>query len=285
MNIVKTSIAGLAIAAAIALPLAGASAAFAVDATFPPTAVADMYTTVQDTPLIVDAASGTLANDSSGGNSDLEMNGATTSPDGNLIWNFDGSFTFIPTPGFVGTFQIGYDDFAGGMYSNFVDFIVIVTAAPAPLPVANPDSYSTPQDTALLIDAAAGLLANDVSAYQINFQDDATGEILVNAPGDFTYTPAPGFVGTKTFSYTMTDGTNTSNLALVTIVVTPITIIPSNPIPHDSTIPGATDDGQLETLAYTGIDDVTAWLVAPALALLALGGFGIWFARRRVVQQ
>lgn len=286
MNIIKTAIAGAAIAAAIALPLAGASAAFAVDATFPPTAVADMYTTVQDTTLIVDAASGTLANDSSGGNPDLEMNGATTSPDGNLIWNFDGSFTFIPTPGFVGTFQIGYDDLAGGMYSNFVDFIVIVTAAPAPLPVANPDNYTTPQDTTLLIDAPAGLLANDVSAFQINFQDDATGEVLVNAAGDFTYTPAPGFVGTKTFNYTMTDGTNTSNVALVTIEVTaPITIIPSNPIPHDSTIPGTTDDGQLETLAYTGADDVTAWLIAPAAALLALGGLGVWFARRRSAQQ
>jgi hypothetical protein len=121
----------------------------------------------------------------------------------------------------------------------------------------------------------------------------------VNVDGSFTYTPAAGFVGTKTFSYTMTDGKDTSNLALVTIEVTPITIIPSNPIPHDpgtpvdipvtdipaADIPVDTVDSELPTLAYTGTDDVTVWLIAPAAALLALGGLGVWLARRRSVQQ
>lgn len=280
----KTAVVGAAVSAAIALPFLGTSAAFAGDATFPPTANNDHYFADQDTPLVVSAFEGLLANDSSGGNAGLIVQGVLNGNGGTMSAAADGSFTFTPDPGFAGQVHLTYIDAAGGFTSNIADIYIDVNAAPIPDPVANPDFYSTPQDTVLSVDLAAGLLANDVSAYQVNFQDDATGEILVNAAGDFTYYPAPGFVGTKTFSYTMTDGTTTSNVALVTIEVTaaPLSVIPSNPIPHDPGTPGDTDGSDLPTLAYTGTDDVTAWLIAPGVALLALGGAGIWFARRRV---
>lgn len=287
----KTAVAGIALAAAVALPLIGGSAAFAVgDATVPPTANNDHYFAQQDTPYVVSAFEGLLANDNSGGNSGLAVQGVLNSSGGTMIADSDGSFTFTPDPGFVGQVHLTYIDVAGGFTSNIADIYIDVNAAPAPAPLANPDFYSTPQDTVLTVDIAQGLLANDVSALEVNFSDDATGELLVNVGGHFTYWPAPGFVGTKTFSYTMTDGTTTSNLALVTIEVTaaPISVIPSNPgdnpgngNPGDG---GGSDDpakGDLATLAYTGADDVTAWLIAPAVALVALGGLGIWFARRR----
>ena len=283
-------VAGAAILAALAVPVVGASAASAADAFFAPIANDDEYFMMQGESMVV-GGTGVIANDTNSDSGDLLINGMDAAFPGEIFGlGSAGFFTFVPDPSFVGDRIITYTikDTLSGFISNTATVVIHVAAAPAPLPVANPDSYSTPQDTPLLIDAPAGLLANDVSAYQVNFQDDATGEVLVNAAGDFTYTPAPGFVGTKTFSYTMTDGTNTSNVALVTIEVTaPITIIPSNPIPHDSAIPGGTttDDGQLETLAYTGAEDVTAWLIAPAAVLLALGGLGVWFARRRSAQQ
>lgn len=290
MNTIKTAIAGAAIAAAVALPLVGASAAFAVDATFPPTAVTDHYAAEQGVPLSIDAASGLLANDSDGGNAGLSVDAVTLSSGGTLVAAADGSFLFTPDGGFTGTAHFIYHDIASGFLSNSADVLIDVTYTPQQL-VGAPDFYTTPKDTPFTaVGGLDDLLMNDPRSSYIAGIDDATGEITVNIYGQFTYTPAPGFVGIKTFSYYMDDDVDIqSDWVLVTIEVTApaITIIPSNPIPHDPTIPAipATDDGQLATLAYTGTDDATVWLIAPAAALLALGGLGVWLARRRAAQQ
>ncbi|MDH3673515.1 MAG: cadherin-like domain-containing protein, partial [Gammaproteobacteria bacterium] len=42
---------------------------------------------------------------------------------------------------------------------------------------------------------------------------------VVNNGGDVTYTPALGFSGTDTFTYTATDGADPSNVATVTVTV------------------------------------------------------------------
>lgn len=284
----KTAVAGAAIAAAVALPLLIAPAAFAVDACFAPTAVSDSYSMVQDTTLTVDAASGTLQNDQAGGCPDFVMNGVTVAPEGDLWWDFDGSFIFTPAPGFVGTVHYLYrDSTAGGGYSDYADLTIEVTAAPIPGATVNPDVYETFVNTPLVLDLAGGVLANDLDAWHVNAQDEAQGEISMNADGAFTYTPALDFVGTKTFNYNALsfDGVSVSAWTSVTITVKPITIIPSIPVgnpgggnPGD---PGDGTGGDLPTLAYTGTDDVTAWLIAPALALLIAGGAAVWFARRR----
>ena len=281
----KVTVAGFALAAAIAIPLAGATAASAADGCFPPMAVSDHYSVVQDTTLSVDAGSGTLSNDQSGGCADFVMNGATVAPEGDLLWGFDGSFDFIPAPGFVGTVHYLYRDSSSGGYSEYADIVIDVTAAPVvvPTPVANPDSYTTPQDTLLVVDLAGGLLANDTDVLSVFAQDNIVGQLNMTPAGDFTFLPPAGFVGTVTFNYAAIDGNmHVSNAAVVTIEVTPavISIIPSIPVPGNPG-DGTGTDGDLPTLAFTGTDDVAVWLIGPALALLALGGAGIWFARRR----
>ena len=285
----KTAVAGAAIAAAVALPLLSAPAAFAIDACFAPTAVPDSYSVVQNTSLTVDAASGTLSNDASGGCPDFVMNGATVVPEGTLAWNFDGSFTFTPASGFAGVVHYTYrDSTTGGGFSNYADLAFYVTPAPLPEATVNPDVYETFVNTPLVLDLAGGVLANDVNAWHVNTQDEAQGEISMNADGSFTYTPALDFVGTKTFNYNALsfDGVSVSAWTTVTITVKPITIIPTDP--GDPGNPGGGNpgdgtgtDGDLPTLAYTGTDDVTAWLIAPTLALLTGGGAAVWFARRR----
>lgn len=278
----KTALAGVAIAGALALPLLGSSAAFAGDATFPPTAVADYYSTPQDTQLGRDATSGLLLNDSSGGNADLIAESATASPDGTLAFWQDGSFLFTPNQGFVGTAHFTYRVTAGGFASEYTDIWIEVTAVQHKL-AGSPDFYSTPIDTVLGVSGIDRTIENDTDATYVGGIDDVTGEVSMNIYGEFEYTPAPGFVGTKTFSYFLADGTNIdSDWILVTIEVTPVTssTIPGTPGTGAPGTPSTTDE-QLETLAYTGSDDVTAWLVAPAAALLALGAAGVWFARRR----
>lgn len=95
---------------------------------------------------------------------------------------------------------------------------------PPPSPVANNDSYSTSEDTALTV-PAPGVLGNDSSPSgaaltAMLVSGPAHGTLVLNADGSFTYGPANGFVGTDTFTYQASDGTATSNTATVTLTVT-----------------------------------------------------------------
>jgi Leucine-rich repeat (LRR) protein len=102
-----------------------------------------------------------------------------------------------------------------------------ITAMPAPNqpPVAAGDSYTTSRDTALTVDAAHGLLANDSDpdGNPLTIGSIASvspgSHLALNPDGSFTYTPAPGFVGTDTFTYRASDGQALSNPASVTFTV------------------------------------------------------------------
>lgn len=90
-------------------------------------------------------------------------------------------------------------------------------------PVAQPDAFSTPQDTPLTV-PAPGVLANDVAEGKdlIALLDDvpANGDLTLEESGAFTYTPQPNFVGADSFSYYATDGSAQSDSVTVTIEVT-----------------------------------------------------------------
>ena len=106
--------------------------------------------------------------------------------------------------------------------------VVVNVAGGNTPPVANNDAYSTNQDTPLNV-SAPGVLGNDTDAdndpITVDTADTVTsqgGSVSVATDGSFTYTPAGGFWGNDTFTYTATDGTDTSNAATVTITVVPV---------------------------------------------------------------
>ena len=130
---------------------------------------------------------------------------------------------------------------------------VTITAVNDPL-VAGDDGYTTAEDTTLVV-TAPGLLGNDTDA------DDPspTGVVAVGAlpagvtlgaGGAFQYTPPANFHGTVTFQYKATRGAVESNVATVTIAVTPV---------NDA--PVAVNDGY--TMNQGGV------LTVPALGVLA----------------
>lgn len=93
------------------------------------------------------------------------------------------------------------------------------------VPGAKPDSVDTQTETATTID----VLANDAGiadpvTVSISVVPDQGGSAVVNgSPGnqadvDITYTSAPGFSGTETFTYELDDGTLVSS-AVVTVTV------------------------------------------------------------------
>jgi hypothetical protein len=76
----------------------------------------------------------------------------------------------------------------------------------------------------VLIVAAPGVLGNDNDPDSdpltaVLDTDPANGTLSLNEDGGFSYTPAPDFAGTDSFTYVANDGLANSNVATVTITV------------------------------------------------------------------
>ena len=106
----------------------------------------------------------------------------------------------------------------GGVVASGVSVSIAIPQARA-----ESDSYETPINTTLNIDAADGVLSNDggEGIRITDHTDPSDGLLNLNEDGSFTYTPPNNFTGTVTFSYTITDEDNNTDSADVTIVVAP----------------------------------------------------------------
>ena len=84
-------------------------------------------------------------------------------------------------------------------------------------PVASAVSVSTATDTAVAVVLSGADEDGDTLTYTVN-TNGLSGTISGTAP-DLTYTPAVGFTGNETFSYTVNDGLANSSTATVTVSV------------------------------------------------------------------
>jgi VCBS repeat-containing protein len=141
---------------------------------------------------------------------------------------------------------------------------LLAASATAAVPVALDDSYTTAEDTPLIV-AAPGVLANDSDPdgdplAAVLVSGPAHGTLTLNANGAFTYTPAANFNGTDSFTYRASDGTTNSNLATVTQTVTPVNDPPTVTVGSPGNCGGDDNSGSfLLTLADpdTALADLT----------------------------
>lgn len=186
-----------------------------------PVAVANSYSTPEDTLLTV-AASGVLANDTDADGDALSAGVVAGVSHGTLTLSANGSFTYRPAANYSGADSFTYRASDGSAYSNTVTVSITVTAV-NDAPVARADSYSTPEGTVLTV-APAGVLANDTdaegNALSVGLVAGALhGTVTLDADGSFTYTPAPGYSGSDSFTYRASDGGAYSNTVTVSIAV------------------------------------------------------------------
>jgi len=183
----------------------------------PPVATDDTASTSEDTA--VDIA--VLANDSDVDGDTLGVASVFAAVNGTASVNADGTVHFVPNSNFFGAASFGYtvSDGHGGSDTGAVS--VVVTAVNDP-PVATNDSATTGQGTPVTI----AVLANDtdvdsasLTVASVSFPTHGTA--VENPNGTITYTPNPGYSGPDNFGYAATDGIATSNVATVTITVTP----------------------------------------------------------------
>jgi hypothetical protein len=190
----------------------------------PPVANNDVYSVAAGGTLQIPAP-GILGNDGDTDGDPLSVNGYSVPAHGDLVMNTDGSFAYTPDPGFHGQDGFGYSAWDGTSVSNQGNVASVTITVEDNPPVAVDDSYSTPQDTPLTIDAP-GVLANDSDP-----DGDPMTAVLYNAPlhgsidylaadGSFRYVPDPGFSGADSFPYGVSDdGKNFVYSGTVTITV------------------------------------------------------------------
>jgi hypothetical protein len=208
----------------IASDSAGATstATVSLDVTNTPPAASDLsFNVSHGQTLTVDASAGILSAASDADNDPLTASVAVGPANGTVLMNNDGSFTYTPNPGFIGTdsFDVAVSDLAATATATVT---IQVTNS---LPQAGNGSFQVSHDQGLFVPAISGALSlssdpdNDPLTATL-VSGTAYGTLALNSNGSFTYQPAPGYIGPDSFDYEVSDGMGFSNVATVTIAVT-----------------------------------------------------------------
>ena len=187
----------------------------------PPTAADDAFAVLHDHTLLVGAALGLLANDTSPLGHALTAVVDVAPGHGTLTLNANGSFTYRPAAGFAGADTFAYRA-KDGLFTSDPTTVTLTVTDQAP--VAAGDSYKTAKGKTLTV-AARGVLANDTDADRDLLTAaiaalPAHGTVTLNANGSFAYTPAAGYVGADAFTYVANDRAGNSAPATVAVTVT-----------------------------------------------------------------
>ncbi|HET9666586.1 MAG TPA: Ig-like domain-containing protein, partial [Desertimonas sp.] len=189
------------------------------DTNDPPDAVDDEATTAEDTPSDVDV----LANDTDADGDPLTITDFT-SPENGTVMLVAGSLRFTPAANFHGSDSFTYtiSDGRGGSDTAAVE---ITVTAVNDAPAAFDDAKTTAEDMTLIASVPAGAdVDGDALTYEL--ENDTVG-LVFNSDGSYTYTPPADFNGSASFTYRANDGVADSNVATVTITVTPVNDPPS----------------------------------------------------------
>ncbi len=186
-----------------------------------PVAVNDPYAVDEGGTLAVPAP-GVLGNDTDPENDPLTAVLVGDVSDGELTLNSDGSFTYEPNAGFIGTDSFTYRADDGGDDSNVATVTIAVDSTNVP-PVAEDDAFDVDEDDTLTV-TAPGVLGNDSGSQEEPLTatlvtDVSNGTLTLNPDGSFTFEPNADFFGTDSFTYMVNDGLADSNVATVTIEV------------------------------------------------------------------
>lgn len=187
----------------------------------PPSAGNDFYSVVHDRQLSV-AAPGVLSTDI-----DMDMDPLTailvSNPShGSVNLNSNGSFTYTPTAGYVGSDSFTYKANDAQADSNTATVNITVSNM---APMANGQSVTTNEDTAKAITLTGNDADSDPLTYQI--VTVPTHGMLSGSGANRTYTPDTGYSGTDSFSFKVSDGAGNSETATVAITINAVNDAPS----------------------------------------------------------
>ncbi len=186
----------------------------------------------------------------------------STAPAHGVLTGTAPDLTYTPDTDFNGSDSFAYVA-SDGSASSLPALVTLAVAAVNDAPVAEGQSLTTQQDLPLEISLTAVDVDGDELAYAI--ETPPVYGVLGGAAPQLTYTPAAGFTGEDSFSFTASDGVTSSELALVGITVTsagPVTIFEDdfesdrgwsiNPYDLDTATTGMWERTNPETVDYNG---------------------------------
>jgi probable HAF family extracellular repeat protein/VCBS repeat-containing protein len=189
-----------------------------------PDAVPDAGTTALGTPVTI----AVLQNDT-----DIDQDPArptaathtvtvTTQPrNGTAVVNANGTVTYTPRSNFTGTDGFIYILTDSGGLSDTATVMVTVGQSNNP-PRAVDDSAATMRGVAVPIPVLANDSDRDGDPIQVvsfSVPNPANGRVTNDGSGTLIFTPAPGFQGRSTFTYTISDGRGGTDTARVVVRV------------------------------------------------------------------
>ncbi len=133
------------------------------------------------------------------------------------------SLTYTPDADYNGDDSFTFNVNDGTEDSNTATISITVNSV-NDVPVANPASVSTDEDTALSITLTGSDVDGDSLTYTV-LTGPSHGTLSGTAPS-LTYTPDPNYNSTDSFTFNVNDGTVDSNTATVSITVTPVNDAP-----------------------------------------------------------
>ncbi|MDO6466604.1 cadherin-like domain-containing protein [Neptunomonas phycophila] len=183
-----------------------------------------------------------------------------TEGNGSLVANADGTWNYTPAADDNGTISFSYtiSDGTDSVSNTATLDIIPVNDAPVSTPAT---LAPIDEDSGVRVITQDDLLAgyaSDVDGDSLTASDllitEGNGSLVANADGTWNYTPAADDNGTISFSYTISDGTdsvsNTATLDIIPVndapVSTPATLVPIN---EDSGVRVITQDDLLASYA------------------------------------
>ena len=209
-----------------------------------PVAIDDQVVVLEDGTFVA-SGFGVLNNDSDEDGDALANNvvGTNVAPGvfetqhgGQVLWNGDGIFTYIPAANFNGTDSFVYQ-VSDGEFTDFATVLIVVSPVNDAPDLTDDTSNSITLDTQtntvtgfdsignnqILIGSLAEFgtdIDGDILSTTL-IQGPETGTVQVNPDGSFVFTPDINFSGFEEFQFQFSDGQTTSDIVTAVIEITP----------------------------------------------------------------
>ncbi|APS37942.1 MULTISPECIES: Ig-like domain-containing protein [Salegentibacter] len=199
-----------------------------------PVATADAVSTSENEELKI-AKDFLLENDEIVDLSRISDFDSETTEGGEVVDNRDGTFSYFPPEDFQGEDSFSYDLCVPGSQDRCASAVVTIAVGDAGSPVAEDDSYETNEGSELRINnhLSNDNLIDNAELSSVN-SDDTAGTVVLEDDGSITYTPAEGFSGEDTFTYTICDNDEEAECSTATVTIN--VIDEGSPVAADDTV-------------------------------------------------